>query len=77
MGVYLASYRYLLENLDILKPRLFEKWRNQSDIVVTDDEWNIFIIKKAMMVLGNSSTKRFMDWAVIPIIKKLLNNCFL
>jgi hypothetical protein len=62
MGVYLASYRYLLENHEELKPRLFKKWKEQSDIVTSEDDWNKFIIHKAMMVLGNSSTKRFMDW---------------
>jgi hypothetical protein len=62
MGVYLASYRYLLENHDELKPRLLKKWKEQSDIVPTEDEWNEFIVNKAAVILGNSSTKRFLDW---------------
>ena len=47
MGVYLASYRHLLENLEELKPVLFEKWERDSGVTISDEEWNEFMVNKA------------------------------
>jgi hypothetical protein len=71
MGVYLASIRYLCENCDKLKPVLMERWQERENVYVTDEEWEIFIVERAMMALGNSSKKRFVDWLKLhPWTKK-------
>lgn len=62
MGVYLASLRYLCENCEELKPLIMERWQEREDVYVTDKEWDIYIVNKAKVVLGNSSKKRFLDW---------------
>jgi hypothetical protein len=62
MGVYLASLRYLCENCEELKPMIMERWQERENVYVTDEEWDIFIVNKAKMALGNSSKKRFLDW---------------
>ena len=62
MGVYLASFRYLCDNHEKLRPLLFARWREREDVHITDEEWELFIVNKAKVVLGNSSKKRFLDW---------------
>ena len=62
MGVYLSSLRYLVENCDELKPMLMKRWQENENVYVSDEDWDIYIITKAMVVLGNSSKKRFVDW---------------
>jgi len=61
MAVYLGAYTYLVENYDLLKPVLFELW-GLSEEDMTQKEWEVYIVQKAVMALGNSSKKRFMKW---------------
>ena len=62
MGVYLASLRYLCENCEELRPILMKRWQERENVYVSDDEWNIYIVNKARVILGNSSKRRFLDW---------------
>jgi len=62
MGVYLASWRYLLENHAELKDRLLERWKEREDVYISQREWEEFLVTRAKIVLGNSSKKRFLDW---------------
>ena len=61
MALYLASYIYLVNNHEELKPVLFEIWDMRDD-VMTDKEWDIYIVRKATVALGNSSKKLFLEW---------------
>ena len=61
-GVYHASLRYLVEHNEEVKDRLLERWREREDVYVSDEEWEEFIVKKARIILGNSSRKRFLRW---------------
>lgn len=71
MGVYLASLRYLCENCEELKPVLMARWQERENVYVSDEDWDIYIVNKARVVLGNSSKKRFLDWVELhPWAKK-------
>lgn len=61
MALYLAAYIYLVKNHEELKPVLFDIWGMRDDIM-TDKEWDIYIVRKATMALGNSSKKLFLEW---------------
>jgi hypothetical protein len=39
-----------------------KRWQERENVYVTDEEWDINIVNKARVVLGNSSKKRFLDW---------------
>lgn len=62
MAVYLGSYTYLLDNHKRLKPILFDLWGLRENVDMTDEEWEAYLVRKAKMVLGNSSKRRFMEW---------------
>ena len=71
MGVLLAARRYTVENHEEAKPLLLEHWKGYGVDHVSDEDWEIYILKIAMEVLGNSSKKRFMDWlALNPMFEK-------
>lgn len=62
MAVYLGAYTYLLDNHKKLKPILFDLWGLREGLDMTDQEWEIYLVKKAKVALGNSSKRRFMEW---------------
>ena len=62
MAVYFAAYRHLLYNHEALKPVLFDLWGMRAGVDMTQKEWEIYLVRKAMMVLGNSSKSRFLKW---------------
>ena len=61
MALYLAAYIYLVNNHEELKPVLFDLWDMRDD-TMTDMEWEIYIVRKATVALGNSSKKLFLEW---------------
>jgi len=62
MAIYLGAYKYLLEHHERLKPKLFELWGLREGLDMTDEEWEVYLVEKARMVLGNYSKRRFMEW---------------
>jgi len=62
MAVYFAAYRYLVKNHAKLKPVLFELWGMREGIDMSDEEWEAFIVNKAVFALGNKSKVAFMKW---------------
>jgi hypothetical protein len=62
MGIQQAAYRYIVENQVEVRPIMENIWKGYGVTIVTNDSWNKYIVRMAMMVLGNSSKKRFMGW---------------
>ena len=62
MAVYLGAYRHLVNHHEELKPVLFELWNMREGIDMTGAEWEVYIVHKATVVLGNSSKKLFLAW---------------
>lgn len=63
MAVYYAAYRYLVKNHAKLKPVLFDLWgMREGTEKMSDEQWDIYVINKAVFALGNNSKKAFMRW---------------
>lgn len=61
MAVYNASIRYMVKNHAEVKDKLFELWKVQGRIEnVSDDEWEAFIVEKAMKYLAGKYA--FVKW---------------
>jgi len=62
MGIQQAAYRYIVENQVEVRPTMETIWKRYGISTVTNEAWEKYILRIAIMVLGNSSKKRFMRW---------------
>jgi len=64
MGIYQAAQRYIVDNHHAVRPILEQVWVEYGVDVksITQEDWEKYILKIAISILGKSSFKRFQEW---------------
>lgn len=64
MGIYQAAQRYIVYNHHKVRPILEDVWKDYGVDVksITQADWEKYVLKIAISILGKSSVKRFKEW---------------